>query len=164
MATPYTDMQDAVWTYLGLQASYTALSLNEHKGHDGDLLPFDEDRGMFPDGSLPALTCNPNAAVERRGFLENGYEDVVRAEFSLIYAASGGLESRATIEAAADTILGILDSRDAHRTRLGDATAVAQYTVTQDEVRALRDEKGGEPRFWVWNFDVELVGNRGFKS
>ena len=169
MATPYKDMSSDLWTYLNAQSAYSALSLNEHRGYNGLPLAFDPAEGRFPDGALPAITVDPNEVVAPQpwggdgaaGGIENGLEDVVTLVFSVIYGTDGDTESRDTIEAAAATISDTLLGAAAVRNRLGSST-IADYSVTSQGFTAIRDRGEGGLRYWVWNFDVELTGNRRF--
>ena len=169
MATPYKDMSSDLWPYLNAQSAYSALSLNEHRGYNGLTLAFDPAEGRFPDGALPAITVDPNEVVATQpwggdgaaGGIENGLEDVVTLLFSVIYGTDGDTESRDTIEAAAATISDTLLGAAAVRNRRGSST-IADYSVTSQGFTAIRDRGEGGLRYWVWNFDVELTGNRRF--
>lgn len=169
MATPYKDMEADVWSYLNSKSAYTALGLNEHRGYDGLTLAFDPAAGRFPDGALPAITAEPSEGVESQpwgsdgasGSIENGLEDVATMQLSVIYGTDGDTESRDTIEAAAAAISDTLLGAVAVRNRLGSSN-IADYTFQSQGFTAIRDRGEGGLRYWVWNFDIELVGNRRF--
>lgn len=169
MATPYKDMAADVWSFLNSKSTYTALGLTEHKGYDGDLLAFDAIEGQFPDGALPAIAADPSESIETQGFgatgaagsIENGIEDRMTMELSVIYGTDGGNISRDTLEATQTVITDLLMGAVAVRTRLGSSN-IADYDVRSQGIQAIRDSGGGHPRYWVWNFDIELTGNRRF--
>ena len=166
MATHWRDLEKQLHEYLALQSAFTDLGLRIYKGYDGDLLGFDEQTGTFPDGAVPALTFDPDAAIETRGWLENGWEDSVTLSASLIYATDSSATSRDSIEAAQSAIVDTLLAPAAVRSRMKvDALGmdnIAFYEVRQEGVAPIRDQGGGSVRYWVWNFDVELTGNRRF--
>ena len=166
MATHWRDMEQQMHEYLARQSAFTDLGLNIYKGYDGNLLGFDEQSGMFPDGALPALTFDPDVAVETQGYLENGWEDVVTLSASLIYATDSSATTRESIETAQSAIVDTLLSPSAVRSRMKVAALsmdnIATYEVRQESVSPIRDQGGGSGRYWVWNFDVELTGNRRF--
>ena len=161
MSTPWKSMEVAVWDYLTLQGTYTALRLHEFRGHSGVALPVAPKAGLFAVANLPAI-ASESAGITTRGFLENGIEDVADTRFTLVYATTGNDKSRDGIESAAAAISNIINGATCRRSRFGASATVADYAFRPDSITAIRGSGEGTIRFWAWQFTLTLVGNRKF--
>ena len=158
MATPFSDMEAALWSLLASKSAYTALGLTEYKGHLGEFIPYDLTQiTAIPSSAFPIIgTGEPE--IEQQDFSQSGVIRASSFDLFMAYAAAEGAESRATSEAAANVITTILD--DAKNTNLGDAAAVWQSSYEGPTVQALRNEGQDKALFWVWTWRVQIQGNR----
>lgn len=169
MNTPILDMEVAFWAFLAGKASYLALALKEFRGYDGNVLPFDPKGGLFPEVALPAIAMEISKQEKALSGLGDkdvgtspcGYKLVADAEGSIVYPANDVYgRGRQAVENAAHTIRLLLDSREAHQTRLGAPTKIEHYIFDLEEVHPWSPVMKGSVAFWEQRFKLTLQSNR----
>lgn len=156
--TPFTDMEAVFWTYLNKQRSYQDLRLKEFRGYDGRFLPYDPTKGLFPSDALPAIYAL-NAAVGSKQVNEQQVRDKLELKGRLVFAAQQPNPTRAPIERAFATLSDILGTVAAQTSRL-DSTIIETYEWKPDSPKPIPDLAQGTPRFWYWDWAIELTGKR----
>ena len=157
MATPWKTLEADWWSFLTGEATYTALSLNEFRGYDGVVLPWDPDTRTFPEHALPAIWTELAAVEsgETDPAIWGQRIDSMTVDGALVF----GQGVRDSIETAMDALVELHDSRANRQNHLGSAS-ISDYTFRPGEVAGIRPAGSGRVMFWRWNFSVELIGNR----
>lgn len=157
--TPYIDMEKAFWTYLNKQKAYQDLRLNEFRGYDGRLMPFDPKKGLFPAEKLPAIYAM-QSALGTKTANEQQVVDAIELKGRLVFAADGSPPDRGPIERAFVTISDILGTLVAQTSRLDSGAVIESYEWKPDSPFPAPNLAEGLARFWIWDWSIVLTGKR----
>ena len=145
----------AVWDYLNEQDAYKALGLTEYRSHEGNVLPFDPENGLWSSAKLPALAGEISSMIVEPA-QEQSEQDVIEMTFQLIHGTTDGARGRLEHDRAFTVLRDWLIGA---RPRAAQFNA-PQYIFTVEsgdtETQDFKRTGEGIPIFWVSDLSLTL--------
>lgn len=156
MSDEITDMETALWAWLGSDPAYSALGLKEYRGYDGRLLPYSPEGTLFPSDALPALQGVAKDLGSKR-ITEITVVDAVAVDFMIVTGTTATDRSRSSIGNIWKVIRDRLHTWVAQTGGLGGGIASFEWESDAPKPVVHKDQPGAA-LFWVWPFRVVLTG------
>lgn len=164
MATPWTDMESAFWTWMTGDAGYAALGLKEYKGHLGEFFPHREinTADAISTAILPAIETRPIPGGEfgdagpRGRAIVGQIVPVSTIALRIMHRTTRGAASRGAMDSAIDLILRRINGASAHRTSGALAGTVGKIELATQSLE--EREVDGRPIYWIWTCPIRLEG------
>lgn len=152
--TPFIAVERGLWDWLHSREAYLRLRLAEYRNCEGQLLPFDEDRGFDTSVRFPCIaSLGPALGGARRAC---GAEYSIEQNFQLFVAAESDESSREPIEEALVVCLDAINGSDAVSSGLG-IEGVFTVFAKPEGISAWKSLGGGATRGWEARFTVSVV-------
>lgn len=162
MATPWTDLETALWDWLEADSAFVALGLKQYRGYLGQFFPLDEitPESVATSTSVPCIVTEPGESLGKsEGAITTTrfgrWQNVCDVNLRLVYGTQRGDHDRGDMEAAIAIIIDRISGSDAQKTWMGAGSAIQGYQILGQSLTVER--RNGVPVLWVWTASIRLA-------